>query len=67
MKIKNDTDLEKALIRLDEIWSAQPCDAEWTELRYLVKQIEKYENKTVDIPAPSIAEAIRFRIEQGGF
>ncbi|MBN2715462.1 MAG: hypothetical protein JXX14_06375 [Deltaproteobacteria bacterium] len=66
MKIKNDNDLERAICRLDDIWSAQPSDANWEERCILVEEIEKYEDRTVDIPPPSPVDAILFRMEQGG-
>ena len=65
VKIENDSDLEVALQRLDEIFSTQPGEAEWEERCALIDEIEKYENQTVEIPPPNPIDAIVFRMEQG--
>lgn len=70
MKIENDNDLDRALCRIDEIWSAQPGDSNWEERCALIEQIEQieqYEERTIEIPPPSLADAIIFRMEQGGY
>ena len=66
VKIKNDSDFEAALKRLDEIFSAQPGDDAWEERCALIDEIEKYEDRTVEIPPPNPIDAINFRMEQGG-
>jgi HTH-type transcriptional regulator / antitoxin HigA len=65
-EINSGEDLEKALARLDEIWSVKPGDADWEERRALVERITAYEDATVHIPPPDPVEAILFRMEQGG-
>lgn len=65
MKIENDNELDRALCRLDEIWSVQPGDTHWEERCTLVAQIGEYEELTVEIPPPSPVDAILFRMEQG--
>lgn len=57
-------DLEKALVRLDEIWSARPGDADWEERKLLADQIIEYEDKHVHIEPPSEEAARVFRREQ---
>ena len=64
--IKNEKDLEKALARLDEIWSARPGDADWEERRSLVDRIEAYEDQNIKISPPNPVDAILFRMEQEG-
>ncbi len=65
-EINTTESLEKALARLDEIWSAKPGDGDWEERRALVEQIAEYEDQRVQIPPPDPVDAILFRMEQGG-
>lgn len=65
-EIKNDEDLQKAIARLDEIWSAKPGDSDWEERYELVERVAVYEDEHVLIPPPDPIDAIRFRMEQSG-
>lgn len=65
-EINTSKDLEKALARLDEVWSANPGDADWEERSALVGRIAEYEDQHVHIPPPDPVDAILFRMEQGG-
>jgi HTH-type transcriptional regulator/antitoxin HigA len=62
--IENDTDLDRALARLDVIWSARPGDADWVERSALVEQISAYEDAHFQIPPPSPEAAAAFRKDQ---
>jgi antitoxin component HigA of HigAB toxin-antitoxin module len=62
--ISNDTDLEAALCRMDEIWNARPGDDDWEERKELIDKIEAYENEHFSISDPDPVEAANFRKEQ---
>ncbi len=66
--IKTSKDHEAALKRLEELMLADtdPGTAEDEELELLAFLIEDYEKRTINIPAATPAEAIRFRMEQAG-
>ena len=66
--IKSSKDHTAALKRLEELMLAdpKPGTADSEELELLAFLIEVYEKRTVKIPAATPAEAIRFRMEQGG-
>lgn len=66
--IKSETDHEEALERLEELMLENPDEstAEAEELELLTHLIGLYENKVVNIPAPSPIEAIKFRMDQQG-
>lgn len=66
-EIKNDAELDEALSRLDEIWSARPGDVEWEERCGLVDRIEEHEDRNIEILPVSPLNAVLFRMEQGGF
>jgi HTH-type transcriptional regulator / antitoxin HigA len=63
-EINNDKELDDALGRLEEIWSARFGDSDWKERSLLINLIEAYEEQAVCIPAPSLIEAIIIRMEQ---
>ncbi|MDB6135140.1 MAG: plasmid stabilization protein [Verrucomicrobiales bacterium] len=67
-RIRNSEDHEKALKRLAELMTAdsEGGSKEEMELGLLASFVEDYEKRTVMIPAPTPAEAIRFRLEQAG-
>jgi HTH-type transcriptional regulator/antitoxin HigA len=66
--IKNSKDHATALKRLEELMIAdpKPGSKEDDELELLAFLIEDYEKRTVNIPAATPVEAIRFRMEQSG-
>ena len=66
MRIQNDEDLEKALQRVKELWLVEPGDPDWDERKAQVDQITAYEDEHHPIPPPSLIDAIKFRVEQGG-
>jgi len=66
--IKTSDDHATALGRLEELMVTDPApnSLEEEELELLAFLIDHYEKRAIDIPAPSPAEAIRFRMEQAG-
>lgn len=62
--IADEADLDRALCRLKTVWSAQPNDPDWQERCFLIEQITAYESKLPEPSAPSLAEAIEFRLDQ---
>jgi HTH-type transcriptional regulator/antitoxin HigA len=62
--IKNDRELNRALARIDELWSAKPDTAKGDELDVLMLIVEKYEDEHFAIPASDPVEAIKFLMEQ---
>lgn len=64
--IRNDRDLRRAFIRLEEIFQAKPKSPEYDEIEILTILIEVYENKHYPIQHASPIEAIKFHMEQRG-
>ncbi len=64
--LRNETDYEDAIKRLEELWDEQEGSDEFNELELLGLLIEKYEEEHYIIEAPSPIEAIKFRMEQEG-
>ena len=64
--IKNETEYEAALARINELMDADPGTREGDELELLVTLVELYEKKTHPIGLPDPVEAIRFRMDQLG-
>ncbi len=64
--IKNETDYNQALKRLEEIFHAPLDSMEGDEAEVLSILIEKYEDNNYPILAPDPIEAIKFRMEQMG-
>ena len=66
-RIKTAEGHASALTRLEDIMIAdpEPGSPGAVELDLLAFQIEEYENRTIQIPAPTPEEAVRFRREQG--
>lgn len=65
--IKTEEDYEKAIVRVNEIFNADPDTKEGDELEVLTLLIARYEEKNyppIDLPHP--VEAIKFRMEQQG-
>ena len=61
--IKNDTDYQKALKRLEEIFDAKVGTSESDEADILGLLVDEYENKHFPIEAPDPIEAIKIRME----
>ncbi len=66
--IKTSKDHAAALTRLEALMLANPApgSTEEEELELLAFLIQDYEKRTIQIPAASPVEAIRFRMEQAG-
>lgn len=62
--IKTETDYQKALIRLEEIFDAQKGSKKGDELEILSILIDQYEKENFPIDLPDPIEAIKFRMEQ---
>ncbi len=62
--IKNETDYDLALSRIDVLMDAKPGSPEGDELDILVTLVEKYEAQFYPIDTPNPIEAIRFRMDQ---
>lgn len=64
--IKTTDQYEKALKRIEDLMDAEAGTGEAEELELLSTLVSLYEDNAFPIPAPSPAEAIRFRMEQLG-
>lgn len=64
--IKNETEYEAALERIDELMDAEPGTEEFDELELLAMLVDTYENEVHPIGLPGPIEAIRFRMDQAG-
>lgn len=64
--IKTETDHERALAKVEELWTAEPGSEEVDRLDVLTTLIEAYEEKNHPIPPPDPVDAILFRMEQLG-
>lgn len=62
--IKNETDYDLALSRVDALMNAKSGSPEGDELDILVTLVEKYEAQFYPIDTPNPIEAIRFRMDQ---
>lgn len=65
--IKNETQYQEALKRLEEIFDAKPNSKNGDELELLSFLIDKYEQENFPIDLPDPIEAIKFRMEQMGY
>ncbi len=65
--IKNETDYQDALERLELIFDSKKGSIEGDELEILAILIEKYEDEHFPIGFPNPIEAIKFRMEQMGY
>ena len=61
--IKNNTDYQKALKRLEEIFDAKIGTPESDEADILALMVDEYENKNFPIEAPDPIEAIKIRMK----
>jgi len=65
--IKNETDYNMALARIDELMeTAKPNTPNGEELELLVTLVELYEKDAYPVPPPTPIEAIEFRMDQMG-
>ncbi len=64
--IENDSELDRALQRIEELWGTQSGTPEGDELDVLMLLVEKYEEENHAMPAPDPVEAIKFLMEQNG-
>ncbi len=64
--IRNETDYQKAMERLDVIFDAKKGTEEGDELEILSIVIDNYENENFPIEMPDPISAINFRMEQMG-
>ena len=62
--IKNKTQLNRALKRVDELWGAKRNTEKGDELDVLMMLVEKYEEEHYPIPPSDPVEAIKFLMEQ---
>ncbi len=62
--IKNKTQLNSALKRIDELWGAKQNTKKGDELDILMLLAEKYEEEHYSIPPSDPIEAIKFLMEQ---
>ncbi len=62
--IRNDRALNRALMRIDELWGAKPGTPKGDELDILMLLVEKYEDEHFAIPASDPVEAIKFLMGQ---
>lgn len=64
--IRGETDYERALRRVEELWESPEGSAESDELDILTTLVEAYERDHYPIDLPDPIEAIKFRLEQKG-
>jgi HTH-type transcriptional regulator/antitoxin HigA len=64
--IKSDRDYKDALVRIDDLWDAEPNTKKGDELAILAILVESYETEKYRILPPDPIEAIKFRMEQTG-
>ena len=62
--VKNKTQLNRALKRIDELWGVKQNTEKGDELDILTLLVEKYEEEHYPIPPSDPIEAIKFLMEQ---
>jgi HTH-type transcriptional regulator/antitoxin HigA len=62
--IRNEREYEKALERVEMLMDAAPGTSEFDELDELSALVEAYEEKHYPIEPPSVAAALKFRMDQ---
>ena len=62
--IKNKTELNNAVNRIDVLWGAKRNTEKGDELEVLILLVEKYEEEHYPIPPSDPIEAIKFLMEQ---
>ena len=58
IEILTDEDLEKALIRLEQIWDSRPEDPDWEERLDLTEKIIVYEDEHFKIPKLTVPDVL---------
>ena len=66
VSVQNEAEHKAALARTNELMDAEPGTQEGSELDMLVRAVEEFESKTIEIGQPSLTAAIEFRMEQAG-
>jgi len=64
--IKNETDYDAALERIEELWDSAPGSSGRDELDVLTTLVEAYEDEHYPMDLPDPIEAIKFRLDQEG-
>ncbi len=64
--IRNETNYQNALVRLEVIFDAKRETEEGDELEILAMVIDNYENENFPIEMPDPISAFKFRMEQMG-
>ncbi len=64
--IKNESDYDDALVRMEELFDSEPGTPEFDEMEVLALLIEDYEDRHYTIDLPNPIEAIKFRMDQAG-
>lgn len=64
--IKSESDYDRALRRVEELWGSPQGSSEGDELEVLVTLVEAYERDHYPVDLPDPVEAIKFRLEQEG-
>src|ERR1700693_4423497 len=64
--IRSESDYERALRRVEELWDSPKGSAESDELDILATLIEAYEQEHHPVELPDPIEPIKFRLEQKG-
>ncbi|WP_227992789.1 helix-turn-helix domain-containing protein [Shewanella sp. YLB-07] len=64
--IKTESDNQATLVRIEQLWEAQPDTPEGDELEVLVTLAQAFEDVNYLINAPNPVESIRFRMDQAG-
>ncbi len=64
--IRNETDYDAALSRIDELMNAEPGSPDGRELDALTDRVEMYESENEPMGCPDPVAAIEFRMEQVG-
>jgi len=62
--IRTDVDYQEALVRMEQIFDADPNTEEGDEAELLMMLIDSYENIFYPITAPDPIEAIKIRMEE---
>jgi len=62
--IKDEESYKKSLVRIEELWGAEPDTVEGDELDILLVLVEAYEEQHYPIPPSDPVDAILFRMEQ---
>lgn len=65
--IRNESDYEQALSRIESLMDAEAGTLESDELEVLSILVENYENKQYPVEIPSALDALKFRMDQLGW